>query len=376
MAISRDTAGFIGGSSAELERHYRRVLDRILAEMALGVSRPGAARAQALIREINRFVDQLHPRKQSFVRDWIKREGQKAFVLGDRQATRELRKSLASAPDPSAREVEINRAWTAVNQTGLRAVSAAMETHLTKAAEDLRAGLGLVIRRTQQRLVSDQSIRDATVEGIIRGSTARKVADDIAAAMLRRKVSPEVKARLRASGFDASMFRDFAAVARGTFVQAGARRMSIASYADLVARTQLREAHRVATVVRLQQNAVDHVQISRHVQAKADECTPYAGRVFYIGALPRDPLGFPNLKSLPNTGVPFHPNCKHVLMPFVTQFQTKNAIEKAQRSAEALPKRFLGKTSGEVRDLVSELSDKELQAIAPEGFEDIAEEAA
>lgn len=359
MGTSRDTTGFVNGASDALERHYERVLGRILAEMSYGVSRPGAARAAELTRTISALVDKLSPRRASFVRRWIRRESLKAYVLGDRQATQELRAALQAAPDPAAREVDINRTWTVVNQTSLRAVSAAMEMNLTKAAEDLRAGLGLVIRRTQQRLISDTSIREATVEGIIRGSTARKVADDIAATMLKDKVSPEVKARLRAQGFSGDMFQEFEAVSRGTFVKAGARRMSIANYAKLVARTQLREAHRVATVVRLQTNGINHVQISTHVQDKPDVCTPFAGRVFYIGA-GKDPMGFPDLKTLPNGSVPLHPQCRHVLQPFVAAFQGKKAVANALEESKAIPRRFFGKTSTDVGKMVAEMSEREV----------------
>lgn len=311
MAADREMRGFLNNANvvSALDRHYQKILDRIINELASGVSRPGGARTAELLRNIRDYVRELDPRRDSFVRDWIRRNVARAFVLGDRAATRDLQRSLEDVSSEQAAGFgSVNRGFGAANQTAMRAIAGAMEETLGRAADEMRGNLGLFIRRTQQVLVSDQAVRDVTVSGIIRGSTFRQRSDEIASILLGKKVSPQVRRELESIGFRAEHFNDFERVARGEMITAGKRRFNVRDYANLVARTQTREAHKVGTLVRLQQNAIDHVRVSTHVQGEADECTPFQGKVFYVGPLDKDPLGFPSLKGTPNGGPPFHPN--------------------------------------------------------------------
>ena len=181
---------------------------------------------------------------------------------------------------------------------------------------------------------------------------------------------PTLSTRLSEIGFRADMFQEFEAVARGQIVQVGKIRMNVRDYSRLVARTQMREAHTIGTIARLQQNSVDHVQISQHAQDEPDECTPWAGNVYYIGD-GEDPAGFPRLDTVVGGGPPFHPNCEHVLIPYVIDFKTADAVEKDKDATKALPRRFFGKGANDVRKLVGELPRKELLKIAPRGVGDL-----
>jgi hypothetical protein len=358
MAADRELRGFLNQANvvSALDAHYQRILDRILRELAAGVSRPGAARTAELVRNIRQLVRQLDPKRDTFVRNWIRKNIPRAFVLGDRAATRDLQRQLQAATEDRAAEAgPVRSAFTAVNQTSMKAITAAMEETLGRAADEMRANLGLFIRRTQQVLVSEPAIRNVTVQGIIRGSTFRQRADEIAALLLGKKVTPQIKKDLESIGFRAEHFNDFERIARGEMITAGARRFNVRDYANLVARTQTREAHKVGTVARLQQNNIDHVRVSVHAQGASfpDECTPFAGRVFYVGPLAVDPLGFPSLKRTPNGGPPFHPNCKHSLQPYVVPFKTQEQLEKDRVEAQSIPKVLFGKTGSDVRKLVN-----------------------
>ena len=375
MASELELRSFVNRADnvAALDAHYKRALERILNELSVGLSRPGASRARDTLATIRDLIVDLDPNRAGFVRNWIRREIPKAFVLGDRSATRQLREELEKVAAGTRQAFgDPNRAFTAVNQTAMKGITAAMEATLGRAAQDMYGFIGTVVRRTQVTLLQSEKIREATVAGIIRGSTGQQVSDDIASILLQKKVSPEVRQRLGEFGFRGDLFRDFEAIARGEMITVGARRFSVRSYANLVARTQSREGHKVGTIVRLQQNQVNHVRVSQHAQDERDECTPFAGKVFYIGPLPQDPLGFPKLSSILNGGPPFHPNCKHVLEPYVVEFKSPGAVEASLESSQALPRRFFGKGATEVRELVGELSDKQLQEIAAEGFSDLA----
>lgn len=367
MAAKRELDALLSNANtvATLETFYVREVRRIIDMLSSEISRPGAARASALLREINAAIDKLDPKKASSVRNWIRKNIPRAFVLGDRAATRQLREDLAELTAEERREFgDINRTFTGANRTAMQGIAAAMADTLGNVADQLRRNMGLIIRRTQQVLVSNSAIREVTVGGIIRGATGKQVADDIASILLGKKVKPEVRKRLSEVGFRAEMFNEFEAIARGEMITVGKRRFNVRNYANLVARTQMREAHRVGAIVRLQKNKNDYVRVSKHVQKEPDECTPFQGRVFYIGPLEKDPRGFPKLSSLPNGGPPFHPNCGHVLEPFLVQFETDEQLEKDQELSKKLTRKFFGKTNAEVRRIVDGLSESELDDLA------------
>lgn len=379
MAAARDLRSFFNSSKniSALDRHYRRTMGRILKELAGGVSQPGAARARDLIARIRKLTNDLDPAKDSFVRKWIRREIPKAFVLGDSAATRQLREQLtAVSGEKQADFGQISRSFTGANKASMRAVVAAMENQLGRAASDVFATASLTIRRTGLKFNQDQAIREATIGGIIRGGTGKQLSNDIARILLKGDTDKAGLKNLRENGFGGSDIELFRELSEGKFITVGKRKFSVRNYANLVARTQGSEAHKVANVVRLQQNDVNHVKISRHNQLEPDECTPFAGKVFYVGPLSKDPAGFPSLKNILNGGPPFHPQCRHVTEPFVTQFETDAAIEKAKDSANAIPKRIFGQKSNDIRKLVTAASAEDLESFFEEGAEDLRRGAA
>jgi len=379
MAAARDLRGFFNSSQnvSALDRHYRRTMNRILKELSRGVSQPGAARARDLIARIRKLTNDLDPKKDSFVRKWIRREIPKAFVLGDKAATRQLQEQLRGVSGEQQEDFgQISRSFTGANTASMRAVVGAMEDTLSRTAADIFATSKLTITRTRLPLLQDKAIREATVGGIIRGATGKRLSDDIARVILTGSTDKAGLKNLRERGFGGSTLDLYKELSEGKFITVGKRRFSVRNYANLVARTQGAEAHKVANVVRMQQNSVDHVKISRHNQLEPDECTPFAGKVFYVGPLPKDPAGFPSLKGILNAGPPFHPQCRHVTEPFVIQFETDAAIEKAKDSANAIPSKIFGKKSNDIRKLVVATSDEDLEAFFEEGAEDLRRGAA
>lgn len=371
MAASRELTALVNNrrTVAALENHYVRVIEQVVRELAAGVSKPGAARARQLTARLNKLIDKLNPSRSKVVRNWIKRNIPRSFVLGDRRATIDLRKDLREQASGQQRQEfgAVNDAFTGVSQTSLKAITAAMEASLRNASENVRSIIGTTIQRTKGTLQQNKDIQAATVSGIIRGSTGKQVADDIAAALLGDKIRPAVRKRLGDIGFTGRDFENFEQVANKNIISVGGRRMSVRSYANLVAKTQLREAHKVGTIVRLQQNEIDHVKVSKHTQSVRDECTPFAGKVFYIGPLAKDPAGFRKLSSTPNGGPPFHPNCKHVVQPFVVEFVGKKAVENALEDSQSVPRRFFGKTASQTRKAVDDTPLEELREIASTG---------
>jgi hypothetical protein len=106
-------------------------------------------------------------------------------------------------------------------------------------------------------------------------------------------------------------------------ITVGSRTMSLDSYAELVARTHLRVAYSRGTEMRLRANGVHLCVISEHgTQCKI--CGPLEGKIFSLdGSDPR----FPPLSATPNEGTPFHPNCLHVVLPFIEDLALEGEIQ-------------------------------------------------
>lgn len=341
---------------------YGRTIDQIVRELSYGISRPGASRVSQLLKRLDEILAKIDPKKAGPLRTWLRKQAPRAFVLGDREATQKIRDYIANLP-PDRRDVfgAPVEGWSGVNNTSMSAIVRALAETFGKVKADMRATLGVAIRRTQLTLTQSQEVAGATSGGIIRGETGKRVADDIASILLKGKVSPEVRARLGAIGFRGDMFKTFEQVARGEMITVGKRTMSVRKYADLVSRTQMREMHKVATVTRSRENNIDHVKVTNHPMTEPDECTPFAGKVYYVGPLSRDPLGFPRLDSILNGGPPFHPNCKHDVFPFVVEFKRDDTIEREKNETLKTPPSFYGKSSAEVRRMVEEMTEKELE---------------
>jgi len=103
-------------------------------------------------------------------------------------------------------------------------------------------------------------------------------------------------------------------------------------YAMLCARSTTREAGNLARENQLTANGYDLVEISTHYPT-CEVCAQYQGRVYSISG---NDKRFPPLSRAFSSGYHnIHPNCRHVLVPFVESMQTpeemQQAIERSNR---------------------------------------------
>lgn len=115
-------------------------------------------------------------------------------------------------------------------------------------------------------------------------------------------------------------------------ILAGSRSMTIEAYSELLVRTLGRAVATRAAEMRCLQNGVTHVKISSH--NSRSWCSVYENKVFSLTK--NDPYGYPSISSIPNSGPPFHPNCAHVIMPFVIGIKTDKEKEEAIPSEDSL----------------------------------------
>jgi len=91
------------------------------------------------------------------------------------------------------------------------------------------------------------------------------------------------------------------------FIEIGGRMYRMKKYADLIARTTLREAQTAATIDLCHDYENDLVQWSDHA-TECELCKPFEGRIYSISGRSSE---YPPLEEEP----PIHPNCEHSLLP-------------------------------------------------------------
>jgi len=147
------------------------------------------------------------------------------------------------------------------------------------------------------------------------------------------------------------------------FVDRAGRKWDLERYANMVARTVTRQASVAATVDACSRHDHDLVQVSSH-GTDCPICKPLEGQIFSLsGNDPRYPKW--------NYQIPAHPNCKHVIAPYVglaeVKKEAKEVIAKF-KPPEETPKPLAGilkKPSSEipVRGHITGLSDDEAIAL-------------
>lgn len=108
------------------------------------------------------------------------------------------------------------------------------------------------------------------------------------------------------------------------------REFDVGRYAEMVARTQTRQATVVARHERLGELGMDLVVIVGRVSQYF--CTAFLGQAFSLsGKHPR----YPAYASLPGGGPPFHPNCSKSTRPFVEELAEPQQLADAEPLGDA-----------------------------------------
>ncbi len=103
------------------------------------------------------------------------------------------------------------------------------------------------------------------------------------------------------------------------------RYIDLDAYAGTVARSTTREATNKATINQLQGNGYDLVKMSEHLTT-CPICAPLQGRVYSISGNSNE---YPPLYKA-HTGIHanIHPNCKHVLTPYIPELADSSEADK------------------------------------------------
>lgn len=174
---------------------------------------------------------------------------------------------------------------------GLEQVGRQISRYVTAARDDTLRQVGL----------------QATGEKIASGSTVQQMQQNLIA-------------KLRDEGFMAVQY--------GEGKQA--YQVSLDSYAGMVARSTTREAGNIARENQLVENGYDLVQFTEHYPTCA-LCAQFQGRVFSISG--KDKRFPPLSKAFASGYRNIHPNCRHVLVAWLEEFQTPEEVEEAIRKS-------------------------------------------
>ncbi len=135
------------------------------------------------------------------------------------------------------------------------------------------------------------------------------------------------------------------------FIDKLGRKWRLDSYAEMVARTTTREAATIATINECKEFGVDLVRISTHYPT-CELCAPLQGKVFSLSGKDKR---YPKYDG-DRVRVPVHPNCRHVLMPYIRKLDP-NADETQRYSNTSLtedPRSEAEKQAyAEIRDAVT-----------------------
>lgn len=234
------------------------------------------ARANELLAQTREEIRKL----DFFSRRWVSRNVPAAYRRGAEFAQERLRALNV------ARRVDLG---AQIHRTAVNVVADQMTLDLLTANGTIARQVGDFLRRTQQKYLEERQINKNIAQGLVQGESRRTTSD---------RLYQDLRDRMR----------------EDKFIQIRGRNYEPKSYAELVARTRTREATTKGTINSTLQYGLDLVQVSVH-EGPCDICRPFQGKIYSISGADQD---FPPLKEEP----PFHPNCRHVLVPV-----TRTALE-------------------------------------------------
>jgi hypothetical protein len=255
------------------------------------------ARAASQIAQVDQILRQLKQGTASWLQQdaSLKKPVREARQLADRQAE-EAGVRVESALSGSFDQVDVRTAAVFASQI------AADLAGPDGAAERMADRTKRVLRQTAQVGLDESQINRILAGGVIEGKPVETI----------RRLRDELKA-----------------VHGGTVTitdkNGDPREFEVGRYAEMVARTQTRQATVTARHERLGELGLNLVVIVGRVSPYF--CTAFLGQAFSLSG--RHPK-YPPYGSLPGGGPPFHPNCSKSTRPFVEELAEPQQLADAE----------------------------------------------
>lgn len=289
----------------------------------LGKSTWQTGKAARLIRQVRRISHRLGVQTDR----WAAGQAMDAYRAGARFADGQLAQigEMAAA-------LRIDN-FLQINERAVAIAAGQIAGPLAAANAQLAGNARRIIAATGQRVLGDAQVAEAVAQGLISGGSLNQIARG-----LRARLTEAGRELLDSGKMSPAELRELADF-EGGYIQAGRSRMRIDQYCRLVAHHQLRRVTTEATKQRLvetgeelgDRDAFDLVIISGPISG--DFCDLYVGKVYSISGRSSE---YPPLSSIPEGGPPFHPNCTHVVAPFVARLATARERERGKTSERVL----------------------------------------
>ena len=225
------------------------------------------------------------------VKDWIVEAVAGSYIGGANAMYADIRKLKVSVPD--GRVVQQNFTKDLIRQVDLLTVHKdAINALVSDAYLDFANGMNGLVKGAEHQLndALKKQIRAINISKQITGTSIKTVAK-------------EVEETIASQGF--SVLKDKGFINKnGTLVR---RNWTLKRYSNMLVRTHTIKAANEGAINRAVEFGVDIVEVSTHSGA-CNICRPYEGKKYSISGRSDD---FPALSAQP----PFHPNCRHALLP-------------------------------------------------------------
>ena len=276
----------------QLIKYYKQSFQKILGEMRGITNGIEQAQADSLLRQIAYILGQLDQDTQQWVQNNVTRafrEGQAGaiYAIGEATSLTEAA-SLASFSLLARHTVE-----TLVNDTYSDLLIATQNTEKK-------------IKQLVRSVVSD-TMRVKALEQLGRRTTRNAIIEKLTQQGLSRKLTDEAWV--------------------GIIDKAG-RRWNLSTYAEMVVRTKLQQAHVEGVRVEALERGVDLAVISSH--GATDPCRNYEGLVISMNG---ETPGYKTYQELRQSGKIFHPNCKHHISSIQDINLLPNSLKKRHEEA-------------------------------------------
>jgi len=271
LSLSRsfESEKYVDAKIAQLVTLYKGRARAISARLrGVDISDFEQNRLTVLLSQVNREIAFLTKQSTPILRDIAKR----SYLRGE---------NLTS--DALAGALRARTAFGAtIHKSAVNVVADQLVMDFTHLNQNAQRTIHRFLMQSRQTAIEDTAITEAVGKGLIEGSTRRQVSGQIYKAFSQK-------------------------IGDGKFIEINGRQYNLADYSELLARTRTREAVTQGQINTCLQFGVDLIQVSVH-DTDCEVCLPFQGKVYSIsGSSGR----FPKLTMRP----PYHPNCKHVLLP-------------------------------------------------------------
>lgn len=188
--------------------------------------------------------------------------------------------------------------------TGISSIDRVVHKELAFTGAD-RSAMEVLAANLDERLQRAEDRIGREVDDVFRRASLHAVGLNVAEGLSPQQQAQRLAADLRSRGIT-------------SFTDRRGRRWRLGVYAAMVTRTTTREAMSRGMANRLLDHGRFLVEISEHL-GSCDICKPFEGRTFTLTA--EGEPHFPLLRKLP----PFHPNCRHVMVPARVTFEAMEA---------------------------------------------------